>query len=88
MVCGCWGKAVEEYLMECILRDKLKFLKKMLMVWNREEFGSLESKIKSSSARLMCWELKDELRDLSFIELVAMASDAREIWDLTKCRDS
>lgn len=74
--------------MACMLKDKLKTLKVVLKVWNKEVFRNLDAKIKVCSVKLQSLELTEKEISLSHEELMCKLQDSQDLWDLIQCRGS
>ncbi|MCI35228.1 RNA-directed DNA polymerase (Reverse transcriptase), partial [Trifolium medium] len=71
-----------------VLKEKLKRLKGALKKWNKDVYGSVDTKIGDLTDAIECLELKGEREGLSEEELVERKTKFNNLWLLLKSKDS
>ncbi|MCI22763.1 transposon TX1 putative protein [Trifolium medium] len=83
-----WSSFQVDGRMSFVLKEKLKMLKGVLRKWNREVYGSVDSKIDALSGDIEDLDLKDEREGLSEEELLLRKDKFNQLWLLLKSKDS
>jgi hypothetical protein len=87
---------VEDYWRNCnftgwmavILKEKLKGLKSILRVWNKENYGQMDSKMNNLIEDIKRLDLKSESLGISEEEVLLRKRKFSEMWQLRRCKES
>jgi hypothetical protein len=87
---------VEDYWRNCnftgwmavILKEKLKGLKSILRVWNKENYGQMDSKMNNLIEDIKRLDLKSESLGISEEEVLLHKRKFSEMWQHRRCKES
>lgn len=88
MVEEVWRNQQASEWMGVILKNKLKVLKHDLNIWNKQEYGDIDTKVASLVNEIEDLDVKGEMRVLSSAEVEERKANFGEMWKLLKSKDA
>ena len=71
-----------------MLKEKIKGIKAMLRVWNKDHFGDSQQKLATIEKELNKLEAKGDVRQLSAQELLCRKKHQEELWSAAQSHKS